>query len=140
MAPQLRVLNALLEVPGLTPNTHMAAHKHLQLQFQGIQCHFLFSMATRYTSATQTQMHTKQPQQQNKQPPPLHTHIKESNNKNWVVVVSAFKPSSREAETSRSPRVQCQFQDTGLLHRETLSRNSNKTQTNRKEIATVLCI
>jgi hypothetical protein len=44
----LKALVALPEGPGLVPSTHMAAHNHLQLQLQGIQCPLVASLGTRH--------------------------------------------------------------------------------------------
>jgi hypothetical protein len=43
MPQTLRALAALSEDLEKIPSTHMMANNHLQLQFQGIQCHLLAS-------------------------------------------------------------------------------------------------
>lgn len=47
MTHQLRTLADLPKDPASVPSTHMAAHNHLELQFQGIRHPILASAATR---------------------------------------------------------------------------------------------
>lgn len=42
--------------PHSIPSTHMAAHDHLQFQFQGLQHGLLASMDTRWTHGAQNSM------------------------------------------------------------------------------------
>lgn len=59
----LSALNVLTEAPGSVPSTHMAAHKDLKLQLQGIRCPSLASMMYTwyaYTQAGKTFSHIEQ--------------------------------------------------------------------------------
>lgn len=56
-----RALSVLQEDLGSVSWTHTAAYNHLQLQFQGIWCHFSFSSSTRYLNGEQTCMQGKHP-------------------------------------------------------------------------------
>jgi hypothetical protein len=57
MVPQRRALGALLEDPDLVTSTHVSADKHLDLQFQGIQCPLRSSVGTWYTDIHAGKMH-----------------------------------------------------------------------------------
>lgn len=49
MSTRLRALIVLAEDLGSIHNSHMAAHKHLSVQFQGIQYSFLISADAKET-------------------------------------------------------------------------------------------
>lgn len=51
---QLRLTLALAEYLGLIPSTDMAAYKHSELQFQGIQYPLLTSGGTKHIIGTHT--------------------------------------------------------------------------------------
>ena len=48
MAQQVRALTVLAEDSSSVPSTHMVAHSHLQLQYQGTQDPLLTSVGTRH--------------------------------------------------------------------------------------------
>lgn len=50
MAQQLRALDVLAHSLGFVPSTHMAAHNHLSLQFQGISKSFSSVYCMMYSS------------------------------------------------------------------------------------------
>lgn len=54
MSHQSRAHIALAGDPGSVSSTHLAAYRHLQCQFEGIQCPFLTSLDTQHAHGVHT--------------------------------------------------------------------------------------